>query len=322
MSKFLTGKKLEDKLTDIIWNAKKYIIIVSPFIKLDDYVKNILEKVKTHHDIKFYLLFGKNENSRNRSISKEDFKYFTEFKNITILYNKDLHAKHYCNENEGLITSLNLYDYSMVNNVEYGVHFTDSLINTDKIFQETAVFTDELMYQKSDVIYLKKPQYSKGVLGFGKKYQDSKIIHDISEDFFANNENYEKRILNSFDLEVESIIEKKFSVKPKRETKIQEEPDVNINSNKTINDSFKSEVSLQFSKNYKNTNSSKEKIGYCIRTGEEIPFNPDKPFSLSAYRMWDRYGNYDYRENYCHKTGKESFGKTSMANPILKSVYK
>jgi len=30
MSTFLTGKALESKLTDIIWNAKKYILIISP----------------------------------------------------------------------------------------------------------------------------------------------------------------------------------------------------------------------------------------------------------------------------------------------------
>lgn len=33
MSKFLTGKELSEKLTDIIWDAKKYVVIVSPFIK-------------------------------------------------------------------------------------------------------------------------------------------------------------------------------------------------------------------------------------------------------------------------------------------------
>ncbi len=318
MSKFLTGKELEDKLTDIIWNAKKYIIIVSPFIKLDNYVKKILEKVKIHHDIKFYLLFGKNENSRNRSISEVDFRYFTEFKNITILYNKDLHAKHYCNENEGLITSLNLYDYSMINNVEYGVHFKDSLISTDKLFQDTAIFTDKLMYEKSDVIYFKKPQYSKGLLGLGKKYQDSKIIFDVSEDFFANNEDYERRILNSFDLEVESVLEKKFSTKPKREEKNTDIFEVTIDSDEKVEEPIKTNKNLQFS----NSKNNLEEVGYCIRTGREIPFNPEKPFSLSAYRMWDRYGNYDYPENYCHKTGEESYGKTSMANPILKGIYK
>lgn len=294
MSKFLTGKDLENKLTDIIWNAKKYIIIISPFIRLDDYVKNILEKVKTRHDIKFYLLFGKNEDSRNRSISEEDFKYFTEFKNIVILYNKDLHAKHYCNEKEGLITSLNLYDYSMINNVEYGVHFTRGMINSE-LFDDTAAFTDELMYSKSEVIYLKVPQYTKSLMGLKKNYQDSRIIFDVTNKFFSNNSIYVKKHLDDFDIETETILEKKFDVKPEREI-VQEEKVVRKN--------------IEIKRNYSD-------IGYCIRTGKEIPFNPDKPFSLKAFRSWDQYGNYDYPENYCHKTGIESNGRTSRANPIL-----
>ncbi|MCG8804280.1 hypothetical protein G1K75_01220 [Tenacibaculum finnmarkense] len=323
MSEFLTGKKLEDKLTDIIWKAKKRIVVVSPFIKLDDYVKNILEKVKTHHDIDFFLVFGKNENSRNRSISKEDFNYFTEFKNIVILYNKDLHAKHYCNESEGLITSLNLYDYSMKNNVEYGVYFKGNLISADKLFKETALFTTELIYQKSDVIFLKKPQYSKRSFVFGKKFQDSKIIYDISVDFFENNKSYDKRMLDSFDLEIETSIEKKYTTKPTRENKVQESPVVNIAASKTLKTAIKPNNNNTFSGIKKNSeNLENEKKGYCIRTGKEIPFNPKKPFSLNAYRIWCLYENDDYPEKYCHKTGKESGGKTNKATPILSVVCK
>ncbi|MFY7669787.1 phospholipase D family protein [Tenacibaculum sp. MEBiC06402] len=320
MSKFLTGKELEDKLTDIIWNAKKYIIIISPFIKLDNYVKNILEKVKNHHDIDFFLLFGKNEESRNSSICKEDFEYFTEFKNITILYNKDLHAKHYCNENEGLITSLNLYDYSMINNVEYGVHFKDSLLSTDNLFRDTETFTDKLLFEKSDVIFLKKPVYSKGLLGLSKKYQDSKIIFDISTVFFNNSEDYDKKPLNDFDLKTETSIEKKYSTKPIREIIAEEESFSFTQTPKTFVSNLN--TTSKDSNTYSQKNDKQQEIGYCIRTRREIPFNPQKPFSLSAFRMWDVYGNYDYPENYCHKTGKESYGKTSMANPILKETYK
>ncbi|MBK9982082.1 MAG: hypothetical protein IPP15_06575 [Saprospiraceae bacterium] len=58
--------------------------------------------------------------------------------------------------------------------------------------------------------------------------------------------------------------------------------------------------------------------GYCIRTGEKIPFNPERPFSYNAYKSWAEYKNMDYPEAYCHKTGKPSYGKTSMRNPILR----
>lgn len=57
--------------------------------------------------------------------------------------------------------------------------------------------------------------------------------------------------------------------------------------------------------------------GYCIRTGEKIPFNTQRPYSEKAYKSWAQYKNPNYKEKFCHKTGAPSGGKTSMANPIL-----
>lgn len=57
--------------------------------------------------------------------------------------------------------------------------------------------------------------------------------------------------------------------------------------------------------------------GFCIRTGEKIPFNTSKPYSDKAYKSWAQYKNPNYKEKFCHKTGKPSDGKTSMVNPIL-----
>ncbi len=62
-------------------------------------------------------------------------------------------------------------------------------------------------------------------------------------------------------------------------------------------------------------------IGYCIRTGEEIAFNPQRPFCYKAYKSWAKFENYDFPEKYCHKTGKPSNGETSMANPELKNDW-
>ena len=35
MSKFITGKDLENNIYDIIWKAEKTLLIVSPFIDLE-----------------------------------------------------------------------------------------------------------------------------------------------------------------------------------------------------------------------------------------------------------------------------------------------
>ena len=43
---------------------------------------------------------------------------------VTTRYCKTLHAKCYFNENEALLTSMNLYDYSQVNNREMGILVT------------------------------------------------------------------------------------------------------------------------------------------------------------------------------------------------------
>lgn len=294
MSKFLTGKELEDKLTDIIWEAEEYIYLLSPFIKLDEYVKSVFEKIKTKHEVTLYLVFGKNARSKQKSLNKQDLEYFKEFKNVIILYSENLHAKYYGNERDGLITSLNLYEYSLEHNLEYGVHFERNLLNPlGNLFTETDSNTEHLIENEFELIFLKKPIYSKGLLGIGKKYQDSKIIYDVSKEFFMNSRKYEIKHLISFDIDIATSMEKSFSSKPQRISK--------VDSDTT-----------------KNKESKNLKTGFCIRSGKSIKFNPNIPLIYEEYLIWIQYENYDWPENYCHKTGEKSFGKTSMRNPILK----
>lgn len=42
---------------------------------------------------------------------------------IKILIRNNLHAKCFLNEKSAVVTSMNLYDYSMINNIEFGVYF-------------------------------------------------------------------------------------------------------------------------------------------------------------------------------------------------------
>jgi len=69
-------------------------------------------------------------------------------------------------------------------------------------------------------------------------------------------------------------------------------------------------------------NTSKEFKGYCIRTGIEIPFNIEKPMSLDAFKAWNKYGDRDYKEKFCHFSGEPSNGETSVNKPILKKNWK
>ncbi len=69
--------------------------------------------------------------------------------------------------------------------------------------------------------------------------------------------------------------------------------------------------------------SSKTKhVGFCIRTGVEIPFNVERPMSYDAYKLWNKYADPDYPEKYCHYSGGKSNGKTSVSKPILGKYWK
>lgn len=163
---------------------------MSPFIKLDKHITEVLEKVKSTLEINIYIVYGKNEEYKHKSFNETDLEFFKSYKNITILYNKNLHAKHYCNEQEGLITSLNFYGYSLINNIEYGVHFSKTILNPlDKLFEETEAYTDELMFTLSEVVFLKRPQYSTKLFGLKKVYQQSIILYDVS-DALVSGQNY------------------------------------------------------------------------------------------------------------------------------------
>lgn len=63
-------------------------------------------------------------------------------------------------------------------------------------------------------------------------------------------------------------------------------------------------------------------VGYCIRTGKEIPFNTKKPMTEEAYKNWSKFENEDYPEKYCHYSGEASNGETNFSKPILRKNWK
>ncbi|GGB84473.1 hypothetical protein GCM10007424_25640 [Flavobacterium suaedae] len=187
MSKFLTGKELEEAIYDIIWDAKQKLLIVSPYIKLDDYFKKLFDKHENNPNIHLMLVFGKNETEVRKSMNKEDFEYFQKFPNVTIIHVPHLHAKYYGNEYSGMITSINLYDYSFLNNIEFGVYNSSSEKSFFSISSSTA---DDAAWDRcidiakeSNVVFIKRPVYDvkRGILKTSKNYITSKVLHDSTE---------------------------------------------------------------------------------------------------------------------------------------------
>lgn len=285
MAKFITGKELEDAVYNIIWEAENTLLIVSPYIKLDDYFKQLFDKHTNNPKLHFIVVFGKNEGSVSRSLSQKDFDYFKKFLNISIIYVPNLHAKYYGNERKGVITSINLYDYSFKNNIEFGVYSETNILNklTTTADQE-AWETCKNMAENFEAVFIKRPVYEKKLLSnlLGKNYIKSDVLHDITANFysFLSNKNKTTGMKKMLDFPEYLVLGSEPATRPNRE---------------------------EF----------KQPTGYCIRTGVKIPYNPQRPLSNDAFKVWVQFGNYDFPENYCHRTGAKSHGKTSMRKPIL-----
>lgn len=309
MNKFITGKELEEAVYDIIWDAKQTLIIVSPYVKLDEYFKKIFDNHKNNPKVHLLLVFGKNETAVSKSLSKDDFDFFKKFPFVSIIYVPNLHAKYYGNERKGIVTSINLYDYSFKNNIEFGIYTEQNVLNT--LTDQFTGNPDKEAWGKcidiaeeNDAIFIKRPVYEKTFMGLSKNYITSEILLDDTEHFYSRMSlNYKKRRMTEFKDELELGSDN--SARPVREE---------VEVKKSVIKQNRDEApKASYNKQWQ----SEPQHGYCIRSGEQIPFNPSQPLSKAAWRTWNEYGNADFPEKFCHRTGKPSFGKTSMRSPIL-----
>ena len=114
MAKFLNTSATNYFLEELIKDAKERLILISPFLKLNDRIKELLaDKNRLKIDVR--IVYGKSE------LQPEEINWLKELTYIRTSFCKNLHAKCYLNEEMCIITSLNLYEFSQVNNNEMGV---------------------------------------------------------------------------------------------------------------------------------------------------------------------------------------------------------
>lgn len=234
MAKFLDTTGVSYHLQQLINKANERLVLISPYLKINERIKQSLED-KNRMKIDIRVVYGKNE------LQPDENNWLKSMASIRASFCKDLHAKCYLNENEAIITSMNLYEFSQVNNNEMG-------ILVDKT-------TDPDLYKE---------------------------IHDEAN-----------RLIRISD-EIIVSVEKAQSIEKH-------------------NESHPSKKSTE--------NKLKKGVGYCIRTGVEIPFNDKRPLSDEAYKSWNKYKDPNYPEKFCHFSGEPSYGETCMAFPILKKNW-
>ena len=114
MAKFLNTSATNYFLEELIKNARDRLILISPFLKLNDRIKELLDD-KNRLKIDVRIVYGKSE------LQPQEMDWLRELTYVRTSFCKNLHAKCYLNEELCIITSLNLYEFSQVNNNEMGI---------------------------------------------------------------------------------------------------------------------------------------------------------------------------------------------------------
>jgi len=119
MAKFLDTTGVSYHLQQLINNANEKLILISPFLKINERIRQSLED-KDRLKIDIRIIYGKNE------LQPEENNWLRSLQSIRSSFCKNLHAKCYMNENEAIITSMNLYEFSQINNNEMGIYLSKS----------------------------------------------------------------------------------------------------------------------------------------------------------------------------------------------------
>ncbi|AJY53322.1 phospholipase D family protein [Halomonas sp. KO116] len=114
MARFLNTSATNFFLEEMVKTTQERLIFISPYLKLNDRLKELLED-KNRLKIDIRIVYGKSE------LRPTEAEWLAELNFVRTSFCKNLHAKCYINENKCIITSLNLYEFSQVNNNEMGI---------------------------------------------------------------------------------------------------------------------------------------------------------------------------------------------------------
>ena len=114
MAEFLNTTGVSYHLERVIRNANERLVIISPFLKINPRIKELLEE-KDRAKIDIRVVYGKNE------LRPEENNWLESVASIRTSYRQHLHAKCYMNEEQAILTSMNLLEFSQHNNDEMGI---------------------------------------------------------------------------------------------------------------------------------------------------------------------------------------------------------
>ena len=108
MSKFITTTEISYRIESLINEASTFILLISPYLKIHSRLQKIIESKIKKSSVAIIIV------CRSRDLDNATKLWLNANDKIHCCFVENLHAKCYLNENEAILTSMNLYDYSMV----------------------------------------------------------------------------------------------------------------------------------------------------------------------------------------------------------------
>lgn len=115
MAKFLDTAGVSYHLQELIKSTRERLILISPYLDVNDRIRQLLED-KDRLKIDVRVIYGK------RALHPAEEDWIESLSRVRLTFLQNLHAKCYLNEREAIITSMNLYRFSEVNNYEMGIY--------------------------------------------------------------------------------------------------------------------------------------------------------------------------------------------------------
>lgn len=161
MAQFLTTAGTSHHLEEIIRNANAKLVLASPYLQISEKLVERLQDAGKRR-VKITLIYGKDE------LKPEERQKLDSVPSLSLHYYENLHAKCFYNENQLLITSMNMYQFSETKNREMGV-----LVKRD---EDSQIYGEAVSEVESILGHSELKSKPGGLAGVGKAILDGVTI--------------------------------------------------------------------------------------------------------------------------------------------------
>lgn len=151
MPKYLRTSGISAGVEELIREARERLYIISPYLKLSDHVKELLND-KEREKLEVRIIFGKQE------LNPNEMSYLQNLKYLRLYFSKNLHAKCYLNEKKMIISSMNLYEFSQVNNREMGILIERDNESDKQVYEDAWKDIESILNNATDFAYIEAPK--------------------------------------------------------------------------------------------------------------------------------------------------------------------